>query len=97
MVARLEFYTICQLASLLVDNLDKNNSNQRIQKSLKGRFLFVIGILFFLIYLVLGLIIIFWKKFPINMQQQYRIAFGVLLIVYAYIRFNRLLKNNSDG
>jgi hypothetical protein len=30
------------------------------------------------------------------MQQQYRIAFGVLLIVYAYIRFNRLLKNNRN-
>lgn len=80
-----------------MDNSDKNNSNQRIQKSLKGRFLFVIGILIFLIYLILGIVIIFWKKFPINMQQQYRIAFGVLLIVYACIRFNRLLKNKNNG
>jgi len=71
---------------------NKDNTNERVQKSLKGRFLLVIGILFFLIYFVLGLTIIFWQKFPIVMDRQYRIAFGVLLIVYAFIRFTRLIK-----
>jgi len=72
--------------------LDNHNTHERVQKSLKGRFLLVIGILFFLVYFVLGMIIIFWEDFPIRLQTQYRIAFGVLLIVYSFIRFTRLLQ-----
>jgi len=66
------------------------------KKSLKERFLLVIGILFFLIYLILGLIIIFWKKIPIVMPYNYRIAFGVLLIVYSFFRFMRFFKSNEE-
>jgi undecaprenyl pyrophosphate phosphatase UppP len=71
------------------------------EKSLKERFLLVIGILFFLIYLVLGLIVIFWdllfiKQFPIIMQPVYRMAFGVLLIVYSFFRFFRFFNSNKD-
>ena len=65
------------------------------KKSLSQRFLFVIGILFFLLYLVLGLIIIFWKNIPINMEPNYRMAFGVLLIVYSFFRFARFFNANS--
>jgi uncharacterized membrane protein (DUF485 family) len=68
---------------------DQDYNQQK--KSPKQRFLLVIGILFFLVYLTLGLIIIFWKKFPIAMETNYRIAFGVLLIVYSFFRFLRLL------
>jgi len=66
------------------------------KKSLKERFLLVIGILFFLVYLVLGLIIIFWKAFPIRMEPSYRIAFGVILIVYSFFRFVRFFNSNKD-
>jgi hypothetical protein len=66
------------------------------KKSLKERFLLVIGMLFFLLYLVLGLILVFWKTMPINMEPNYRIAFGVLLIVYAYIRFTRFFANQTE-
>lgn len=66
------------------------------EKSLKERFLLVIGILFFLIYLTLGLIVIFWEKLPLAIDKPYRIAFGVLLIVYAMIRFFRFFKENKD-
>ncbi len=66
------------------------------EKSLKERFLLVIGILFFSIYLVMGLAIIFWKKLPLNLPQSYRVALGVLLIVYSFFRFTRLLKSNID-
>jgi uncharacterized membrane protein (DUF485 family) len=66
------------------------------KKSLKERFLLVIGILFFLIYLVLGLFIIFMKNFPIQMQFAYRLAFGVLLVVYAFIRFVRIINDNNE-
>ncbi|HPJ10173.1 MAG TPA: hypothetical protein PLS51_06050 [Flavobacterium sp.] len=66
------------------------------EKSPKERFLLVIGILFFLIYLFLGLAVIFWKALPINMPQNYRIAFGLLLIVYSLIRFLRFFNSNKD-
>ncbi|MWB93360.1 hypothetical protein GON26_03240 [Flavobacterium sp. GA093] len=66
------------------------------KKSLFGRFLLVLGILFFLIYLVLGLMIMFWDKLPINMDPIYRYAFGSLLIVYSGIRFLRLINSNKE-
>ncbi len=66
------------------------------KKSLKERFLLVIGILFFLLYLVLGLVIIFWKEFPITMKPNYRIAFGIVLIVYSFLRFMRFFNSNEE-
>ncbi|WGK95600.1 hypothetical protein MG292_05045 [Flavobacterium keumense] len=66
------------------------------KKSLKGRFLLVIGILFLVSYLVLGLLVIFMKHFPLQMQYNYRIAFGVLLIVYSLFRFVRIINDNND-
>jgi hypothetical protein len=74
----------------------KNLINSFQKKSLKGRFLLVIGILFFLVYLVLGLFIIFMKNFPIRMQFEYRVAFGVVLIVYSFFRFVRIINDNND-
>jgi uncharacterized membrane protein (DUF485 family) len=64
------------------------------KKSPKERFLFVIGLLFFVIYLAMGLIIIFWKDFPIALQPSYRIALGIVLILYAFARFFRYYKRN---
>jgi uncharacterized membrane protein (DUF485 family) len=66
------------------------------KKSLNERFLLFIGILFFLIYLTLGLVIIFWEKLPLKMPLTYRIAFGVLLIVYSFIRFLRFFNANKE-
>jgi cytochrome c biogenesis protein CcdA len=62
------------------------------QKSPQQRFLFILGFLFLIVYIILGLAIIFWDKLPFNLVQWQRYAFGTLLIVYAFIRFNRLLK-----
>ncbi len=70
----------------------RHDTDDRIQKSLKGRFLFIIGLLFFGVYLFLGIMVIFWKKFPIDMPQNYRTALGIVLIVYAVLRFARLLQ-----
>lgn len=67
-----------------------------MKKSLKERFLLVIGILFFLIYLTIGLVVIFWKQLPLNMERPYRIAFGILLIGYSMFRFYRFYKENKD-
>jgi len=48
----------------------------------------------FALYFVLGLIIIFWKNIPLEMDSRYRTAFGILLIVYSFMRFARLWQNN---
>lgn len=71
--------------------LDSNNQ----QKSPTKRFLFVLGLAMFAFYFALGLFIIFWKDFPLALTTTYRILFGVLLIVYSFIRFVRLIKNNG--
>jgi hypothetical protein len=66
------------------------------EKSPKERFLLVIGLTVFLAYLVFGLIFILWKTMPVNMEYRYRIAFGVLLIVYSFIRFFRIFNSNNE-
>lgn len=76
----------------MLDNIIKNIK----KKSLKERFLLVLGILFFLLYLVLGLFIIFMKNFPLAMTFPYRVAFGIILIVYASFRFFRIINDNND-
>ena len=74
----------------------KNIINGIQKKSLKERFLLVIGILFFLVYLILGLFIIFMKYFPLQMEYRYRVAFGVVLIVYSFIRFVRIINDKAN-
>ncbi|RZK45600.1 MAG: hypothetical protein EOO97_00810 [Pedobacter sp.] len=67
------------------------------QKSPQQRFLFILGLFMFIVYGVLGVIMIFYPDiFPVPIAQGYRIAFGVLLIVYAAIRFGRLLNKKDD-
>ena len=66
--------------------------NKEQQKSPAKRFLFILGLVFLALYFVLGIIIILWKDIPLNLTQNYRIAFGVLLIVYAIIRFFRIIR-----
>lgn len=72
-------------------SLDKEQ--EKIQKSPAKRFLFILGLGMFSLYFVLGVIIMFWKDFPIDLSQGYRIAFGVLLIGYSFLRFVRLLRS----
>ncbi len=72
------------------------------EKSLKERFLFVIGMLVFFAYFILGIIFICWeylpfaKSLPLRMEPVYRISFGVLLIVYSFIRFFRIFNLNNE-
>jgi uncharacterized membrane protein (DUF485 family) len=70
-----------------------DNKNNQEKKSPQQRFLFFIGILFLLVYAVLGLLVIFWRSLPLQMEYRYRIALGVVLILYAALRFSRLLKH----
>jgi uncharacterized membrane protein (DUF485 family) len=73
-----------------------NLFNNLKKKSLIERFLLIITILVFLAYFFLGVMVIFWKKFPFSMEMQYRIALGVVLIVYAIIRFFRVYNANNE-
>ncbi|TGD57423.1 hypothetical protein E4635_12455 [Flavobacterium humi] len=74
--------------------MDNYNSNDSQKKSLKERFLLVIGILFFLLYLAFGLAVIFWKGLPLAMPDGYRMAFGIIIIIYAFLRFIRFFQKS---
>lgn len=67
-----------------------------MEKSLKERFLLFIGILLFLIYLTFGIALIFWKKLPLDMPFSYRLALGIIMIVYAFLRFLRFFNSNNE-
>ncbi|MCL9809404.1 hypothetical protein NAT50_08530 [Flavobacterium sp. HXWNR70] len=69
----------------------RNNSGK---KSLFERFLLVIGILFFVVYLLMGLAILFWDKLTLPLSQEYRTALGVIIIVYAFFRFIRFFQKS---
>lgn len=66
------------------------------EKSLKERFLLVMGMMFFVLYLGLGLVLIFWNNMPVAMEPKYRIAFGMLLVIYSYFRFTRFFNSQRE-
>lgn len=70
-----------------------SKEEQNKQKSPAKRFLFILGLGMFALYFALGIAIMFWKDFPMDLSFGYRVAFGVLLIVYSFIRFVRLLRS----
>jgi len=72
------------------------NFNTFKQKSLQQRFLFFVGLVMLLFYLSLGLLLIFWSDIPFQIDKGYRIAFGILLIVYTVIRFGRLMRSSDN-
>jgi uncharacterized membrane protein (DUF485 family) len=72
------------------------NFNSFQQKSPQQRFLFILGLVMFAFYMVLGIGLIAWKDFPVNIERTYRILLGVLLIVYAGIRFTRLINQREE-
>ncbi|EHQ27237.1 hypothetical protein [Mucilaginibacter paludis] len=70
--------------------------NNKKQKSLNRRFLLILGAAAFVCFLVLGLMIIFWAKLPLDMPQYQRWIFGGVIIIYSIVRFSRLLKKEPD-
>ena len=75
------------------------NLNFFKQKSPQQRFLFILGVVMMIVYLSIGIIVIFFSELlhidPTKFPASYRIAFGVLLIIYAVIRFSRLLNKKE--
>ncbi|OKS89451.1 hypothetical protein [Mucilaginibacter polytrichastri] len=70
--------------------------NNGKQKSLKRRFLLILGATTFVFILALGLMIMFWSQMPLQLTKWQRIAFGSLVIIYAVLRFSRLFKKDPD-
>jgi branched-subunit amino acid ABC-type transport system permease component len=70
--------------------------NNNWQKSPKRRFLLILGITAFIAILTFGLMVIFWQKMLPNMPQSQKYAFGGVIILYAFLRFSRLLKKEPD-
>jgi uncharacterized membrane protein (DUF485 family) len=73
-------------------------SEKKSHESPARRFVQLLGLVMFAFYLVLGLIIIFWNNFPVylDISRNYRILFGVVLIVYSFFRFIRLVQIRRD-
>lgn len=44
----------------------------------------------------MGLAVIFWEGLPLNIARPYKIALGIILIVYAFLRFMRFFTANKD-
>lgn len=66
------------------------------QKSPQQRFLFILGLVMFVFYMVLGIGLIAWTDMPVSIERKYRIMLGCLLIVYAGIRFLRVFKQENE-
>ncbi|MDB5009100.1 MAG: hypothetical protein JWP45_3493 [Mucilaginibacter sp.] len=71
-------------------------SNNNRQKSPQRRFLLILGVIAFISFCTLGLMIIFWDKMLPSFPKTQKILYGILIIVYAVIRFSRLLKKERD-
>nr|MCS3813861.1 DMSO/TMAO reductase YedYZ heme-binding membrane subunit [Mucilaginibacter sp. X4EP1] len=70
------------------------NNNQ--QKSPKRRFLLILGVTAFICFCALGLMIIFWDSMLPTVSKTQKVLYGAIIIVYAVIRFTRLLKKDND-
>lgn len=66
------------------------------QKSLKRRFLLILGAITGLCVLWLAYMITFGDDILPQLTGYQRIGFGVLISLYAVVRFSRLLKKDPD-
>ncbi len=66
------------------------------QKSLKRRFLLILGAIAFICFLGLGLMVIFTDLVLPADSGYTKPLFGGLIIVYSVLRFSRLLKKDDD-
>ena len=66
------------------------------QKSLKRRFLLILGLVTFICVVGFGLMLMFWSGFSDRFSTGQRYTFGGVIILYAIVRFARLLKKDED-
>ncbi|RZL45877.1 MAG: hypothetical protein EOP00_16635 [Pedobacter sp.] len=69
------------------------------QKSPQQRFLFILGVAMILLFCTIAVIVVFFGELinldPQKFPQEYRVAFGIVLVIYALIRFFRILRDNK--
>ena len=70
-------------------------SNNNRQKSPARRFLLILGIVAFIAFTSLGLMIIFWADMLPSVAHTQKIWIGIAIIVYSALRFSRLLKKDA--
>jgi len=56
---------------------------------------YIIGLIMFLIYLGMGILIIFTKYFMQSVDSIYRIIFGIVLILYGMFRLYKTFRKNK--
>jgi hypothetical protein len=66
------------------------------QKSLKRRFLLILGLVTFICFLAFGIMVMFWDGIAQQLPGYQRKIFGGLIIIYAILRFSRLLKKEEN-
>ena len=66
------------------------------QKSLKRRFLLILGVATLIACLCFGLMIMFYDPLieKLDMSKTERLALGALLLLYSVLRFSRLFKRD---
>ena len=92
---------VCNIPFQLTLHLAKSSNLMPLkfddkQKSLKRRFLLILGAITGVCVLGLGLMILFWKDMLPQLTGFQRTGFGVLIMIYAVLRFARLLKKDAD-
>jgi hypothetical protein len=70
--------------------------NDKEQKSPARRFLLILGVVAFLCFFSLGMMIIFWDSMVPSLSKWQKIGCGVLIIIYSVIRFARLLRRERN-
>jgi hypothetical protein len=66
------------------------------QKSLKRRFLLILGVTVFICVTAMGLMIMFWTKLDLNLSYTQRLIVGGLFIAYGILRFTRIFKKRPN-
>lgn len=56
----------------------------------------ILGVTAFLAFCALGLMIMFWDQMLSTIPKTQKIIIGVVIIIYAFVRFSRLLKRDPD-
>jgi len=80
----------------------RRSSRYRTQKSPDWRFLFVLRLLILIVFLSFAITLFFWdslpfsKNYELTMPVKYRYAMAVLIVVYAIIRFVRLMPKKDE-
>lgn len=73
----------------------RNSINDK-QKSLKRRFLLILGIVTFVAFLTFGLMVAFWDGLELQLDDTQRKIFGGMVVLYSVLRFSRLLKKDDE-